>query len=139
MIAVKIGTTQWHAADVLAPDEVEFAGEFLYEANGFTPAMVWDAGLNNIRPRTAAETLTRGKAARIAQINAECRSRLLTRFGDPAEQVSRSIGVYGATEKAALESGISATIDASNVASDLVTAATTVQEVEAVTVTWPVI
>jgi hypothetical protein len=76
---------------------------------------------------------------KIAAINAECRARLLSRFGDPAEQVSRSIGVYGANEKAAIESGISATIDASNVASNAVLAATTVAAVEAVTVTWPAI
>jgi hypothetical protein len=87
----------------------------------------------------AAAELPATKEIRIAAINAECRTRLLARFGDAAEQVSRSIGVYGATEKAALENGISATIDASNAASDSVLAATTVAQVEAVTVTWPVI
>lgn len=76
---------------------------------------------------------------KIAAINAECRARLLSRFGDPAEQVSRSLGVYGIAEKEALEYGIAATIDASNVASNAVLAATTVQSVEAVTVTWPAI
>ncbi len=85
------------------------------------------------------DPLPNAKADRIAAINAETRSRLLTRFGDPAEQVSRSIGVYGLTEKAALETGIAATIDASNTASDAVTEATTIAEVEAVAVTWPVI
>ena len=86
-----------------------------------------------------AAALPATKAARIAAINTECRARLLARFGDPAEQVSRSIGIYGLTEKSALETGIAATIDASNTASDAVTAATTIAEVEAVTVTWPVI
>lgn len=76
---------------------------------------------------------------RIAAINAECRSRLLARFGDPAEQVSRSIGVYGLAEKAALESGVAATIDASNTASDAILAAQSVAAVGAVTVAWPVI
>ena len=87
----------------------------------------------------AYDPLPVAKAGRIASINAECRARLLARFGDPAEQVSRSIGVYGLAEKSALETGIAATIDASNTASDAVTAATTVEAVEAVTVTWPAI
>ena len=86
-----------------------------------------------------AAALPATKAQRIAAINTECRARLLARFGDPAEQVSRSIGVYGLAEKSALETGIAATIDATNVASDAVTAATTIEAVEAVTVTWPVI
>ena len=38
--------------------------------------------------------LLANKAQRIVAINTECRARLLARFGDPAEQVSRSIGVY---------------------------------------------
>lgn len=87
----------------------------------------------------AAAFLPATKAQRIAQINAECRTRLIARFGDAAEQVSRSIGVYGLAEKSALETGIAATIDASNTASDAVLAAATVAAVEAVTVTWPVI
>lgn len=91
------------------------------------------------RPATQAELLAATRAIQIAAINAECRTRLLARFGDPAEQVSRSIGVYGLAEKAALEAGIAATIDASNTASDAVTAATTIEAVEAVTVTWPAI
>ena len=91
------------------------------------------------RPATREEILSATKAQRIAETNAECRARLLTRFGDPAEQVSRAIGVYGLPEKSALETGIAATIDASNRASDSVTAATTIAEVEAVAVAWPVI
>jgi len=91
------------------------------------------------RLATQAEILDATKAQRIAAINAECRARLLTRFGDAAEQVSRSIGIYGATEKAALETGIADTIDASNTASDAVLAAATIAEVEAVTVAWPMI
>lgn len=87
----------------------------------------------------AAAALPATKAQRIAAINTECRARLLARFGDPAEQVSRSIGVYGLAEKSALETGIASTIDATNTASDSVTAATTIEAVEAVTVTWPVI
>ena len=87
----------------------------------------------------AAAMIPAARGLRIAAINTECRARLLARFGDPAEQVSRSIGVYGLAEKSALESGIAATIDASNTASDAVTAAATIEAVEAVTVTWPAI
>jgi hypothetical protein len=83
--------------------------------------------------------LPAAKALRIADINAECRSRLLARFGDAAEQVSRSLGIYGQAEKTALENGIAATIDASNTASDAVLAAADIATVEAVTVAWPAI
>lgn len=86
-----------------------------------------------------AAALPATKAQRITAINTECRARLLARFGDPAEQVSRAIGVYGLAEKSALETGIAATIDASNTASDAVTVAATIEAVEAVTVTWPAI
>ncbi len=91
------------------------------------------------RLATAAEVLAAAKAQRIEQINAECRSRLIARFGPAEEQVSRAIGVYGAAEKSAMETGIAATIDASNVASNAVLAAADIAAVEAVTVTWPVI
>lgn len=79
------------------------------------------------------------KAARIAKINAECCARLLARYGPAEEQVSRAIGVYGATEQADMQAGIAATIDASNTASNAVLAAADIAAVEAVTVTWPAI
>lgn len=91
------------------------------------------------RAATAAEILDASKAQRIAAINAECRARLLARFGSAEEQVSRAIGVYGGAEQTALEAGIAATIDASNTASNAVLAATTTETVEAVAVSWPVI
>ncbi len=74
---------------------------------------------------------------RIAQINAECTRRLIARYGTAEEQVSRALGIYGAAERDAMEAGISATIDASNTASDAVINAATVAQAEAVTVTWP--
>ena len=83
--------------------------------------------------------LSDAKAERIAAINAECRARLLARFGPAEEQVSRSMGVYGATEQSAMQAGIAATIDASNVASNAVLAAADPAAVEAVSVSWPVI
>ena len=91
------------------------------------------------RAATAPEILQATKATRIDAINAECRIRLIARFGDAAEQISRSLGIYGAAEKSAMEAGIAATIDASNTASNAVLAAATIEAVEAVTVTWPAI
>ena len=87
----------------------------------------------------AAAELPAAKSIKIAAINAECRSRLITRYGSAEEQVSRAVGVYGVSERDAMETGIGATIDASNTASDQVDAASTVAAVEAVTVAWPVI
>ena len=86
-----------------------------------------------------AAMLPAAKAQRIAAINAECRARLIARFGPAEEQVSRSVGVYGAAEQAALASGIAATIDASNTAQNAILAAADIAAVEAVTVAWPVI
>lgn len=86
-----------------------------------------------------AAMLPAAKGQRIAAINAECRSRLIARFGPAEEQVSRSIGVYGATEQSAMQAGIAATIDASNTASNAVLAATDIAAVEAVSASWPVI
>lgn len=86
-----------------------------------------------------AAMLPSAKAKRIESINAECRARLIARFGPAEEQVSRSIGVYGATEQSAMQAGIAATIDASNTASNAVLAATDIAAVEAVSASWPVI
>ena len=86
-----------------------------------------------------AARLPAAKSMRITAINTECRARLTTRFGNAEEQVSRSLGVYGAAEKTAITNGIAAMIDASNTASNAVLAASTILDVEAVTVTWPVI
>ncbi len=83
--------------------------------------------------------LPAAKAARIAAINAECRARLVARFGDALEQNSRAVGAYGAAEQAALKPGIETMIDASNTASNAVLAAADIAEVEAVSVSWPAI
>lgn len=79
------------------------------------------------------------KAKRISAINAECRSRLLARYGPAEEQVSRSVGVYGAAEQSALKIGIELMVDAANAAQNAILAAADIAAVEAVTVTWPVI
>jgi hypothetical protein len=54
-IAVKRGSTSWRAATELMTDEVAFTGEFVYQPDGFRPAMVWDDALQNIRQMTADE------------------------------------------------------------------------------------
>ena len=91
------------------------------------------------RPATDIEVLQATRAYKVAAINAECRARLVARFGDALEQNSRAVGAYGDAEQAALKPGIEAMIDASNAASNAVLAATDLAEVEAVTVTWPAI
>jgi len=141
MIAIKIGTTSWRATETLAADEIEFAGQFLYEADGFTPAMVWDAALNNVRPRTEAETLARSKEKSIAGNRAECSRRIYARY--PAgRQSSVALGIYSGPEAEAqaqtMKDWISDMVAAENTAADAIEAATTVQAVEAVTVAWPV-
>ena len=98
-----------------------------------------DLAAGGSRLATQAEIIDAAKAVRIAGINAECRSRLVARYGTAEEQISRSLGVYGAAEREAMTVGIADTIDASNAASNAVLAAATIQGVEAVTVTWPVI
>ena len=98
-----------------------------------------DLAAGGSRQATAAEVLAAAQAQRIAQINAECRARLIASYGTAEEQVSRSLGIYGTADRDAMIAGIADTIDASNVASNAVLAATTIQGVEAVTVTWPAI
>ncbi len=87
----------------------------------------------------AGAELAAVKAIRIAAINAECRARLVARFGDALEKNSRAVGAYGPADQAALKPGIEAMIDASNAASNAVLAAADIAAVEAVTVTWPAI
>ncbi len=91
------------------------------------------------RQATVAEILGARKADRLDAINAECRARLLARYGPAEEQVSRSIGVYGAQEQADMQAGIAATIAASNTAANAVLAAADIAAVEAVSVSWPAI
>jgi hypothetical protein len=110
--------------------------------NGSGPYIsMWDNSLG-VQPTAAAIAaayLPATKAARIAAINAECRARLIARYGAAEEQVSRSLGIYGLSEQQGMQTGIAATVEASNTASDAVDAATTVVAVEAVIVMWPVI
>lgn len=86
-----------------------------------------------------AAELPAAKAGRISAINAECRARLVAHYGDALEQGSRWGGAYGVEAHNAIALGVPATIAASNVARDEINAATTAAQVEAVTVTWPVL
>ena len=77
------------------------------------------------------------KVGRINEINAECRSRILSAW--PLEkQVSATLGIYGQSELDAMTAFIDAHIDASNTACDDVDSALNQSAVEAVTVAWPV-
>jgi hypothetical protein len=71
MIQVKSGTTQWESCPGGVPKAgfVLFAGSFLYDVDGFTPLMVWDAGIGNVRAMTSAEiaALPAQKATAAAQ------------------------------------------------------------------------
>jgi hypothetical protein len=84
-------------------------------------------------------TLAEFKAARIQADSEACTARLIEHYGSAEEQVSRSLGVYGVQAKDNMLAGIQATIDASNAARDMIDSATTVAQVEAVTVSWPVL
>jgi hypothetical protein len=64
MIAIKIGTTSFRQTATLAADEVQFTGTYVFEADGVTSAMIWDAGLNNVRAATQAER----DAARLSKL-----------------------------------------------------------------------
>jgi len=98
-----------------------------------------DLASGGSRLATDAEILPAAKAERIAAINAECRSRLIARYGPAEEQVSRAIGVYGSNEQSAMQAGIAATIDATNEASNAILAAVNLAAVEAVSVSWPAV
>ena len=87
----------------------------------------------------AAATLPATKAARIEQDRQECRRRLTEHYGDALEQASRFAGGYGAQGQANILEGTMEARRASNVARDQINAATTLAQVEAVTVAWPVL
>jgi hypothetical protein len=72
MIAIKSGSTSWRAvqgASEVQAGEVAYSGTFACAADGYTPLMVWDAGVGNVRAMTTAEiaALPAQKATAIAQ------------------------------------------------------------------------
>lgn len=108
MIAVKIGTTSWRTTDELAADEVEFTGEFLYEANGFTPAMVWDNSIQNVRAKNNADRQAEAVAAKEAEAqNAKARAQ------DPFQKAFiAAVAEVTGIPAASLEAKVSQYIDA---------------------------
>jgi len=86
----------------------------------------------------AAAELPAAKWWRKSAINAEATTRITTKY--PLEkQISANLGVYPQAYRDTMASEIASVISASNAACDSVDAATTVAEVDAVTVNWPVI
>ena len=93
------------------------------------------------REATPAEILTATKFAAVASNRTECSRRIYARY--PAgRQSSVALGIYSGAEAEAqaqiMKDWISDMVAAENTAADAIEAATTVQEVEAVTVAWPV-
>ena len=89
------------------------------------------------REATAAEILAATKSGAVAANRAECSSRIFARY--PAgRQLSALAGLYDPGNVAAMTDWIAANISAENAAADAIEAATTVEQVEAVTVAWPV-
>lgn len=121
---------------ILVPNAVPYEDFRLSEA-GIDSWNIAKLGPQPTQIEIDAAELPAAKALRIEADRTECRRRLTEFYGDALEQVSRSSGLYGATAQANHAAGVSAAIDASNVARDQINAATTVAEVEAVTVAWP--
>ena len=88
-------------------------------------------------PPDPAPRLLDVKAARIAEINAECTERI-TSVWPYGMQMSALAGIYPQAKVGAMVEFIDAHIAASNLASDAVDAAANIRDVEAVTVAWPV-
>jgi len=85
----------------------------------------------------AAAELPAAKHFAIAANRSECSRRIFDRY--PAgRQLSALAGLYDGANVATMTDWIAACIAAENAAADAIEAATTVAEVEAVTVAWPV-
>ena len=84
----------------------------------------------------SAAELPAAKQFTIAANRAECSRRIFERY--PAgRQLSALAGLYDSSNVATMTDWIAACIAAENTAADLIEAATTVQAVEAVSVSWP--
>ena len=84
----------------------------------------------------AAAELPATKAANIVSNRAECSRRIFERY-PTGRQLSALAGLYDSANVATMVYWIAANIAAENTAADAIEAATTVQQVEAVTVAWP--
>ena len=105
---------------------------------GVQAIVAWRSALPQPTPaELAAAELPAAKAASIAANRAECSRRIFERY--PAgRQLSASFGLYDSANVATMVDWIAANVAVENAAADAIEAATTVAEVEAVTVAWPV-
>ena len=111
------------------------AGALLAQLQANGTVLVYMPG--DTLPPAPVPTLAELKAERIAAINAECRERILARW--PIEQqITAAEGDYGDAKREEARAWRTSHIDASNVATSAVFDATTQQQMEAVTVAWPV-
>jgi hypothetical protein len=78
------------------------------------------------------------KAAAIAANRAEARSRIEARWPDTIQR-SAALGVYPQAVVDEMRADIASVVAAENAAADAIDACTTVEQVLAVTVNWPVI
>ena len=99
--------------------------------------LVYEPGDTLPQP-SAAQLLADAKAARIHTNRAACQAHILATYPQ-LEQISLVGGVYGATKQAKWQDDVQACIVAENAAAALIDNATTVAQVEAVTLTLPVI
>lgn len=131
--AVKVGTTEavWIDNGPTPPGWVRYDG-------AWDDSLLWDDAIQNLRMPNEAESLAQHKAERIAAINAEATSRIISAY--PLEKQSSALmGVYPTAYRDQMTAEIAAVIQASNAACDSVTAAADVAGVDAVVVNWPVI
>jgi len=100
----------------------------------------WDAALGPQPTQAEIDAAALGvyKTAAIARNRAEARRRIEAKWPDPIQR-SAALGVYPQATVDTMVANIAAVIEAENAAADLIDAATTVAEVEAVTPNWPVI
>ena len=121
----------------LYPNAVGLA-DYALDAQG--SIVSWNApklGLQPTPAELAAAELPAAKHFAIAANRAECSRRIFERY-PPGRQLSALAGLYDSANVAAMHEWIAANIAAENTAADAIEAATTVQAVEAVSVSWPV-
>ncbi len=110
----------------------------LRSTNGVEYVAAWRSQLPQPTPaEIAAAELPAEKQWTIAANRAECSRRIYARY--PAgRQLSALASLYDSANVATMTDWIAACIAAENTAADAIEAATTVQAVEAVSVSWPV-
>lgn len=114
--------------------------DFVVSGNGpgIPPTLFWYSALPQPTPaELAAAELPAAKHFAVAANRAECSRRIFERY-PPGRQLSALAGLYDSVNVAAMHDWIAACIAAENTAADAIEAATTVQAVEAVSVSWPV-